>query len=80
MAPVSLQEIASMLMLDNEGVALELCAALGLPEPVAGPDGEPAVSLLRLREGVRPCMCTSRTPPAFTPKNSKSKSSRGLRT
>ncbi len=52
-APVSLRDIARALVLDGEAAAAELCAALGLGPPAPGPDGEPAVSLLRLRDGVR---------------------------
>jgi len=50
---VSLRDIARALVLDGEAAAAELCAALGLGPPAPGPDGEPAVSLLRLRDGVR---------------------------
>ena len=54
-APVSLRDIARTLALDDEPAAARLCADMRLPAPVAGPEGEPAVSLARLREGVRLC-------------------------
>ncbi len=52
---MSLQDIARALALDDEAAAARLCADMQLPAPVPGPEGEPAVSLVRLREEVRLC-------------------------
>lgn len=52
---MSLRDIARALALDDEAAAARLCADMQLPAPVPGPEGEPAVSLVRLREEVRLC-------------------------